>query len=167
MSEPLELTVREVQKIADSLREPDADVFPQLIIVTPWEVKIIDADVRNDREKTLLFRYVLPDLCTKLKAHTVINLGMAWALKLPLGAAANLQRDADGGMTSPEGPIRKHPDRTEILLVSEVTADSTATYAADVARTANMPPLFGALHAFDGGENFLLRHAQRALRGNR
>jgi hypothetical protein len=165
MSEPLEITLREVRRLADELHKPDDDVFPQVIIVTPWEVKVVDADVRSDAEKTALFRYALPDLCARLKAHTVIQVGMAWFVAKPLAEAGLIQRDAEGVVLPPDGVMpRNHPDRKEMLLVSEVTATATTTYSADVVRSANMPPLFGELTPFESAENFILRHARRAIR---
>jgi len=159
------MTLKAVRKVANGLKNPNADVPPAVIVQTPWEIKVFTDFGKNPDERDLIFRMALPDFIMKTKAKAVIYISMAWFTEHPVPPSGlDKLRDETGRLPYPDGvPPSKSPNRKEMLVVAEVTASNSAIFCAKVTRFENTPPLIEDLEEMPG-ESYVLRHAQRALR---
>lgn len=92
----------------------------------------LDADfMANDMTKDILANEVIPQLAADTKAMAMAMVSSAWYVEAKSGADMALRPS-------------EHPDRKEGVFVHAVALESSYFAAAEIIRTANLPPMLQA-----------------------
>jgi hypothetical protein len=163
-----EAMLADVRARANRLRSPGENLRHYLLIVTPWEVKYLDAVAPTAERRALIFERHLPDFIARYRAKCVFYVASAWVIDVPAGdPSMTATRNEDGDLCAAladRPSISDDPRRRGAIIATEVTAAGQRGWEAPFVRTANAPPLLGEFKALEECSNRLLVPARRALR---
>jgi hypothetical protein len=118
-SEALRVALQGAEAIQLLFESPDDDWEPMLFLENAkQEVAIVQLGpyFENDTKKHLFLEAILPDLVRKTEVQRLVMVLSAYGLEMDKEQAAEY-------MTNAEPTPRNHPDRFEILIVTEMTAE--------------------------------------------
>lgn len=158
----IELHLDYVREEAARLTKPDEDFMPHVVVITPWEVKILPNIWQTDEAKWHFFDRTLPDFILRTKARSVIHASVAYMAQV---TREEVTINEDGRMFGPS--VSQRPGRSEVVIVTEASADSLDGFVAPLVRSTNAPPLLGDFERLPDERDAvhgLLRGPIRALR---
>lgn len=130
--EALENAINVAQEGAENVRaqfkDPRDDWAPIVIALDrKGEISIGLLDLSDDEAKELTATKIIPDFIRERKVVALALVVSAWSLEVPKGETLKV-------------PIRRSPQRKEILEIAAMSADSTRTLMSDIQRTEIAPP---------------------------
>ncbi|NDC36962.1 MAG: hypothetical protein EBZ48_02800 [Proteobacteria bacterium] len=135
MESPLEQVIDVAKAGATAVQHefnhPDDDWQPIMIAVAPNEKAIVASlDFKDQQAKENIATKVIPSFIRKRGIVAVAITVSAWVTKLAKGDTLKV-------------PVRKSPDKKEILEIAGMSADRSVILMADIERHPDKPPTLG------------------------